>query len=210
MFAYDAGVDAALQTTARRRASRRLAIAIALAVATGVAFTVIAVKVATNSSHSLGTQSDVQLIASSPGHETVPGVATLQRLGGGAKVVVAPVDGKPYVVNFFASWCPACQRELGAIAAVAKTAPVRIVGVDTDDDSPGQALALLHRAGATYAVGIGNGTLAEKYGTANLPTTAFVNGHGQIVALALGALTKPDLEKWSADLAAGRPLGPAS
>ena len=181
-------------------------IASVLAVASLVTFVAVAVSVASHSSGQLGKQSSVQLIPIAPGRQHASTRATLKRLGGGSPVTVGGATGAPMVVNFFASWCPACKRELGAMAAVARTGGVRFVGVDTDDNAPGLALSLLRRAGARYAVGIGGASLVEAYGTANLPTTAFVNGRGKIVALALGALTRHDLSRWVAELAAGKPL----
>jgi thiol-disulfide isomerase/thioredoxin len=192
--------------SAHRRASRVLLISITLAVVVLVAFVAIAVRIASRTSTTLGQDPSFSLVPYSPGKQHAPPPVTLQRLGGGAPVVVGGATGKPLVVNFFASWCTACQKELGAVASVARSGRVRFIGVDTDDDSPGQALTLLHRAGATYSVGVGNASLAEEYGTANLPTTAFLDGRGRIVALALGALTRKQLTRWVTRLAAGKPL----
>ena len=58
------------------------------------------------------------------------------RVGGGPSVTLAATRGMPTVVNFFASWCPDCQSELAAFAALAdRTAGhVDVIGVDSNDN----------------------------------------------------------------------------
>jgi hypothetical protein len=80
---------------------------------------------------------------------------------------------------------------------------VRFVGVDTDDTDPALARSLLRQAGATYPVGIGQADLVQSYGAGNLPTTAFVDGRGRIVAIALGAVPQHQLALWVHELATG-------
>lgn len=159
-----------------------------------------------NRTTALKSLGEASVIAYSPGHRIATHDVRLRRLGGGPPVSVGGPSGRPTVVNFFASWCTACQREIRAVAAVARARKVPFVGVDTDETSPGQALALLRAAHATYPVGMGTGTFAGRYGAEGLPTTAFLNARGRIVALELGAVRRHELARLVADLAAGRPL----
>lgn len=168
-----------------------------------VGFVAYAVVNATGKTQSLGTNSSLALVTYAPAKQVAPPRTELQRLGGGAPVAVGGDMGRPSVVNFFASWCPACRKELASDAAVAKTGVVRFVGVDTDDTDPGEALTLLRNAHATYPVGIGHAGLAESYGTGNLPTTAFLDRSGHIVAIALGAIPRRQLATWVGELARG-------
>lgn len=168
----------------------------------------IAVRSAAHSSSEITTsKSGAAFVITYPADkQRSPSPVDLKRLGGGAPVQVGGATGRPTVLNFFASWCPVCQRELGAIASVASEGRVRFIGVDTDDDAPSTALSLLHKAHATYPVGIGKGPLAEEYGTANLPTTAFLNAKGKVVALVVGGVKKDQLASMVAKLLAGKPL----
>ncbi len=146
------------------------------------------------------------LVVYPPARQKVPAPIVLQRLGGGTPLVLGGAIGRPYVVNFFASWCPLCREELSALASVARTGGVFFIGVDTDDTSPGTALSLLHQAGASYPVGVAQAPLAQAYGAEGLPTTAFVNAQGRIVAMYLGRLTRSQLATYVADLKAGKRL----
>jgi cytochrome c biogenesis protein CcmG/thiol:disulfide interchange protein DsbE len=190
-----------------KRPPSRLFIAVIVAVPLLlVVIVALAVRAADQTTRQLGMDSSDQLVMYPTSEQKAPAAVTLKRLGGGAPVELGGAVGHPRVVNFFASWCPACRRELGAIAAVARSSNVSFVGVDTDDSATQTALSLLHQAGATYPVGVGQAPLAEAYGTGNLPTTAFLNSKGRIVGLYLGALTKTELSRLVADLEAGRPL----
>ncbi len=181
-------------------------ISLVLALVLAVGFVVFAVRAASRSTSSLGMRSALTLIVYPPGRRHTPAPVALTRLGGGAPVRVGGAVGHPTVVNFFASWCPICRQELGTIAAVARAGKVPFVGIDTDDDAPATALKLLRAAGATYPVGVGKAPLAEAYGTTNLPTTAFLNAKGQVVAIFLGGVKKAELTHLVAELAAGKPL----
>ncbi|MDA8039897.1 MAG: TlpA disulfide reductase family protein [Actinomycetota bacterium] len=124
----------------------------------------------------------------------------LPRLGGGATVTLTGLGKRPIVVNFFASWCTACQAELKAVAQVADEGRVSFVGVDTNETSYGAALKMLQRVGARYPVGIGGTTQADEYRAPGLPTTVFINAKGRVVAMALGAVTRPQLDAWVVEL----------
>lgn len=51
---------------------------------------------------------------------TEPAAFDLPALHGDDRVVLAEIRGKPVVVNFFASWCTACDFELPGFARVSE------------------------------------------------------------------------------------------
>jgi thiol-disulfide isomerase/thioredoxin len=170
------------------------------------AFVIGAVLVATSRSPGLQQNTADQLVSYPSNHQPLAAAATLPRLGGGAPVSVGGDRGHPMVINFWASWCTECQKELKAVAAVARRHIVAFVGVDTNDTSTSHALSLLRKADATYPVGTDTAALAIKYNAPGLPVTAFVNAKGRVVAYYLGALNKRDLSRWATELAHGQSL----
>src|SRR5205807_6251162 len=64
---------------------------------------------------------------------TSPEHFDLPALSGGARVRLVEFRGKPTVVNFFASWCTACDQELPGFSrlSLALKGRVNFVGVDS-------------------------------------------------------------------------------
>lgn len=123
----------------------------------------------------------------------------LPSLRGAGSVSSSSLGGRPVVVNFFASWCPDCSRELSAFASVSAAAgrKVAFVGIDTNDTAPKEALRLLRKAGDHYPVGVdAKATIASDYQVEGLPTTFFVNSSGHIVGEVFGAQSKATLLRW--------------
>jgi len=103
--------------------------------------------------------------------------------------------GRPYVVNFWASWCiPACVDEHPVLAAAHEqyTDEVAIVGVlynDASADAEG-FLARYGDAGYPHLVDT-DGRLAIEFGVTGPPETFFVDADGILRARQFGPLTDP-------------------
>jgi cytochrome c biogenesis protein CcmG/thiol:disulfide interchange protein DsbE len=101
--------------------------------------------------------------------------------------------GRPYVVNFWASWCiPACVDEHPILAAAHDDHgdAVTIVGV-LYQDAPDDARSFLDRYGdAGYAHLVDErGALAIDYGVTGPPETFFVDADGIVRSRQWGPLT---------------------
>ena len=106
----------------------------------------------------------------------------------------ADLEGRPYVVNFWASWCiPACVDEHPILVVASKRYgdAVTLVGVLYQDEPP-DARGFLDRYGETgYAHVIDErGSLAIDYGVTGPPETFFVDAGGIVRARQWGPLTE--------------------
>lgn len=128
-------------------------------------------------------------------NSTVP-QAPLMTLAGEQTTLAALAQGKPMVVNLWASWCPPCRREMPVLAAAQKQeTAVRFVFVNQGEDAA-TAQNYLTGAGLDLAnVVVDPGTaLGREVGSGALPTTLFYNASGRLVDTHLGPLSAASLE----------------
>ena len=123
---------------------------------------------------------------------------TLPALGqSGQQVSLSQYNGKPVIVNFFASWCPPCQQETPLLASWYKQqhGHVVLLGLD-ENDTTADALKFAHAKGVSYPIGFDPQVkVALAYNVDGLPQTFFLNAQHRIVGHVLGAVTKAELAK---------------
>ena len=108
----------------------------------------------------------------------------------GGTGTIAGYEGTPLVVNFFASWCPPCVREMPEFQQVFESLDGEVAFLGLSQDQVAEdALALVERTGVTYDVGWDLDL--EVYGATEsiaMPTTAFVSPSGELLDAFAGAL----------------------
>lgn len=114
------------------------------------------------------------------------------------------LNGKPVVVNFWASWCGPCEDEAPELVRLyekySEKVEIYAVNVTTSDSVKG-AIAFAEKYGFEFPVLLDiEGTVSEKYRIQSFPTTYFINGEGVIVEKVIGLLSPRDLERKSKQL----------
>lgn len=115
---------------------------------------------------------------------------------GTVTVALADFRGRPLVLNFWASWCLPCRREMPLLAAAERRLgdSVSFVGVNYQDTTE-DALALLADTGVTYPNAVdGDGEVGRRYGLYGMPTTVFIAADGHIVGRYLGEMSTTILD----------------
>ena len=113
----------------------------------------------------------------------------------GSEARLSDEVGRPIVVNFFASWCVACVRELPDFEQVSQEVAddVAFIGFAVQDGRAA-AEALLERAGVTYAIADDpDAAFADGFGSLAMPTTAIIDADGVVVDVHSGQLTADEL-----------------
>jgi len=104
------------------------------------------------------------------------------RLDGGT-VDIAEFEGRPLVVNVWASWCGPCETETPDMITLAReyaAEGVRFLGIDHNDQTAA-ARAFTERKGTTYpSVEDPAGRFAAQLGYIGLPATFVVDADGMI------------------------------
>lgn len=116
----------------------------------------------------------------------------------GEQVSVWQLQGKPVVLNFWASWCIPCVQELPVLSNGSTNHPgVAFVGADNQDTSGGFAsFEQLHQH--PYPAGpivVGS---YQSYGVAGLPATFFIDPQGRVTASFVGPLDTTTLDHYLA------------
>ena len=123
---------------------------------------------------------------------------TLPALGQtGQQVSLSQYQGKPVIVNFWASWCEPCQQETPLLASWYKQqrGHVVLLGLD-ENDSAASALRFTTAKGVSYPIGFDpDVTVAPAYDVDGLPQTFFLNAEHRIVYHVPGAITTAELAK---------------
>jgi thiol-disulfide isomerase/thioredoxin len=110
-------------------------------------------------------------------------------------IALADLRGTPVVVNFWASTCAPCVREMPALESVHQAAgdDVAFVGVAVNDRVD-DALDLAEQTGVTYPlVADADGSFFVDAGATVLPTTLVLDQDGAVVRRMVGEITADEL-----------------
>jgi len=130
--------------------------------------------------------------------ETTPAPSfALRRLVGDGTLRLESLRGKVVVINFWASWCEPCKKEMPRLEQAwqrYRGRGVTFIGVNTTDFT-GDAERFVDRYRLTFpVVRDGNGRVLARYGGLPIPWTYFVNREGLIVGYIRGEVTAEGLE----------------
>jgi len=110
-------------------------------------------------------------------------------------------DGRPVILNLWASWCGPCREEMPALDEVARAHPeVFLLGVAVDD-AAADARRFADEIGVDYSLAIDdNDTVGSRYPSPGLPATFFIDRNGEIVRIVFGGVTRQQVEDLIAEL----------
>lgn len=108
----------------------------------------------------------------------------------GKSISSASLKGKPYILDFWATWCGPCKAASPTMQALHQkyaSKGLMVIGANTSEDDGGKkAMGYPKQHKYTYTFTKNNDALAGKLGVQGLPTFVFVDKRGKVVAVETG------------------------
>jgi thiol-disulfide isomerase/thioredoxin len=111
---------------------------------------------------------------------------------------LSALEGRPVIVNFWATWCGPCKAEIPELSAFARENPdITLLGVSVDEGMP---IARLRRFVETNdmaytVVHDPTGASSRGWGVSSLPTTYALSPDGHIVDHKVGRVDRAALSR---------------
>jgi thiol-disulfide isomerase/thioredoxin len=124
----------------------------------------------------------------------------------GGRLEMSSLRGRPLVVNFWATWCAPCLREMPALDQFARSPAARgarVVGLAVDQrDAVQQFLAGTPVSYLIAMAGFAGIDLSRRLGNTagGLPFTVLIDRRGLVTQRQVGELTAERLAAWAATI----------
>ena len=115
-------------------------------------------------------------------------------------VALQAYQGRPVVLNFWATWCVPCRQELPVLQAAYEAYRDKglvILAISQDGAEKKETVrSYVANLGVTFPPLLDpQGSVAAHYNVFLLPSTIFINPVGMVVAIHFGLMTRPQIDK---------------
>ena len=123
----------------------------------------------------------------------------------GGTLALADLRGRPLLINFWATWCPPCVKEMPMLDAFARAQAARgdagwqVIGLAVDGPTP--VREFLKKTPVSFPIGLagfGGTELVRQMGntTGGLPYTVVLGADGRVLHRKLGETNLKELQEW--------------
>ena len=109
---------------------------------------------------------------------------------------IGDLQGRPIVLNLWATWCPPCRREMPMLTRAAATERRAEILLVNQGETPAQITAFLRAQGLdpAHVASDPSGLLSQMTGAGALPTTLFIASDGTVRQVHTGEITRVQLD----------------
>lgn len=111
----------------------------------------------------------------------------------GQSISLSSLQGKPVLLNFWATWCPPCREEMPYLQNIHQKwsgMGLKILAIDVGESSS-TAREFIEERAFTFMVLLDTDqrVALEKYNVRNIPTSYFIDKNGKIQGIKIGAFS---------------------
>ena len=120
---------------------------------------------------------------------------TMMRDLNGAEFQLAKFRGQPFVVNFWATWCPPCIKEMPMLDRAHRDGTINVVAIASDDEAEVRAFKAKHKLNLTVVLQANAGdiySLLEAPDT--IPYSVFFDGEGTVSSVKHGEMSQAEFD----------------
>ena len=120
-----------------------------------------------------------------PENERKPAPDFALKAATGKTVNIGDYRGKVVLLDFWATWCTGCKKEIPWFSGFQTTYGEKgfaVVGVSLDEGGWKVLKPFLDEHKVPYQMLLGNNTTAQRYGIGNLPDTFLIDRQGRVAA----------------------------
>ncbi len=117
----------------------------------------------------------------------------------GKQVELSDYEGKKVMLNFWATWCPPCKKEMPDMEKYTQQAGDDVVVLAVNIDPENDVQAFVEDNGITFTIPLDSQSaknpVNERYKILSIPTTYFIDKKGIIRNKVISAMTLNDMER---------------
>ncbi|PHD73940.1 alkyl hydroperoxide reductase [Bacillus sp. AFS043905] len=117
----------------------------------------------------------------------------------GNQVELSDYEGKKVMLNFWATWCPPCKKEMPDMEKYTQQAGDDVVVLAVNIDPENDVQAFVEDNGITFTIPLDSQSaknpVNERYKILSIPTTYFIDKKGIIRNKVISAMTLKDMER---------------
>lgn len=100
----------------------------------------------------------------------------------GSTINTPDLLGQPYVLHFWATWCPYCKKLQPALEKI-KHKGLKVIALSFKEDDDANPAKAISDRGYTFKTAIKADAIAKQLGIKGTPTTLFINKAGRVIYL---------------------------
>ncbi len=109
---------------------------------------------------------------------------------------IEDLQGRPVMINFWATWCPPCRREMPDIIAASESNPELVVlAVNVQEELKTVGPFVSDFDISMPVIRDTDGKLRQTYGVSGMPTSVFIDRDGNVSAIWSGLLNAETLDE---------------